>query len=119
MRITVAVVIGFALLSACAPAPQAGGQIQNIKRDVVANFGYNVGKEIRGRYDPAIFKRDNVDGHIRRACNRDMLERVIHTPSGGVVTFVARCRLGTLPEAKGRWVVRKTADGFERAQRES
>lgn len=119
MRIVTAVVIGFALLSACTRAPQTGGQITNIKRDVVANFGFAVGDEIRGRYDPAVFKQDNVNGHIRRGCLNDELLRAIHTPSGGIVTFVARCRIRTLNEARGRWIVRKTADGNERAERDS
>ena len=118
MRIIIAATMGLSMLAACAPVSQ-DGQIQNIKRDVVSNFGYAVGTEIRGRYDPEIFKKDNVDGHIRRGCKQDLLERSIHTSNGGIVTFVARCRLGTLPEAKGRWIVRKTADGFERAERES
>lgn len=115
-RIAVSAVI---LVAACAqpsgtiPSGERGG-----RAEVVAGFAYVVRQElIRGSYDPKIFEKDRVLGHVRRSCEQFSIAGYRETRSAGRVSFTAGCRRKVNSAAIGRWVVERGVGGNERARK--
>lgn len=107
------------LAAACAPTSgtvpsgERGGRVS-----VVADFSYVVGRQsISGSFDPRVFNKDGVLGHVRRSCKQYALGDYSERRTRSRVTFQAVCRRGLIDEARGRWIVQRGDGGNEVARK--
>lgn len=105
--------------AACAPSTGAlpsaerGGQ-----SEVVADFSFAVGRQvISGSYDPRIFEKNRVLGHVRRSCKQFSIADYRETRRAARVSFQVRCRISPIEDARGQWVVLRGEGGNEVARK--
>lgn len=108
-----------ALVAACAkpaeplPTGERGGRSK-----VVADFSYSVRQNvISGSYNPQIFEKDRVLGHVRRSCREFAIGQYRETRSTRRVSFTVACRTRANADAIGQWVVERGESGSERARK--
>ena len=118
MRMTLSLLLVAALAACAKPSGSVATGEKGGRAEVVADFTFQVRENlISGRYNPNIFEKDRVLGHVRRACSQFAIVGYREARSADRVNFEVRCTRRALADAQGAWVVERAAGGHEQARR--